>query len=156
MILADVQISKYPQEKITMTSDPILSDKKLVHVSRMPIRWGDMDAMGHVNNVTYFRYLEQARIEWYSSIGREHAGSETVVVSCYCHYYAPVVYLGNLEIKTYAGSPGRSSFEIVQEIRRTDAPDVLCALGGSKVVWIDIETGKSMPVPSEVRQLMTP
>ena len=54
-----------------MTSDPILSDKKLVHVSRMPIRWGDMDAMGHVYNVTYFRFLEQALIEWYSSIGRE-------------------------------------------------------------------------------------
>lgn len=124
-----------------MTSDPILSDKKLVHVSRMPIRWGDMDAMGHVNNVTYFRYLEQARIEWYSSIGREHAGSETVVVSCYCHYYAPVVYPGNLEIKTYAGSPGRSSFEIVQEIRRTDAPT--CS-----VHWVAPKSSGSISKPA--------
>ena len=156
MILADVQISKCPQEKITMTGDPILSDKKLVHVSEMPIRWGDMDAMGHVNNVNYFRFLEQARIEWYSSIGREHAGSETVIVRNHCNYHAPIIYPGILEIRTYAGSPGRSSFEIVQEIRRTDTPDVLCALGGSKVVWIDIETGKSMPIPSEVRQLMIP
>ncbi len=137
-----------------MTGDPILSDKKLVFVSEMPIRWGDMDAMGHVNNVNYFRYLEQARIEWYSSIGREHAGSETVIVRNFCNYHAPIIYPGILEIRTYAGAPGRSSFEIVQEIRRTDAPDELCALGGSKVVWIDIETGKSMPIPSEVRQLM--
>ena len=30
----------------------------------MPIRWGDMDAMGHVNNTVYFRYMEQTRIEW--------------------------------------------------------------------------------------------
>ena len=33
-------------------------DKKLVHEMTMPIRWGDMDAMGHVNNTLYFRYLE--------------------------------------------------------------------------------------------------
>ena len=40
-------------------------DRKLVHVERIPIRWGDMDAMGHVNNTVYFRYMEQARIGWF-------------------------------------------------------------------------------------------
>src|SRR6218665_2194817 len=38
--------------------------KKLVHEMRFPVRWGDMDAMGHVNNTVYFRYLETARIDW--------------------------------------------------------------------------------------------
>lgn len=33
-----------------------MSSKKLVHTLRMPIRWGDMDAMGHVNNTNYFRF----------------------------------------------------------------------------------------------------
>ncbi len=32
--------------------------RKLVHVTTMPIRWGDMDAYGHVNNTVYFRYME--------------------------------------------------------------------------------------------------
>ncbi len=32
--------------------------KKLVHEMIIPIRWGDMDAMGHVNNTLYFRYIE--------------------------------------------------------------------------------------------------
>lgn len=35
--------------------------KKLVFETRFPVRWGDMDAMGHVNNTVYFRYLETAR-----------------------------------------------------------------------------------------------
>ena len=35
----------------------IPADKKLVHESIIPIRWGDMDAMGHVNNTIYFRYF---------------------------------------------------------------------------------------------------
>ena len=36
----------------------------LVHVSRQLLRWADMDALGHINNTCYFRYMEQARIEW--------------------------------------------------------------------------------------------
>ena len=45
--------------------------KKLVHQMVIPIRWGDMDAMGHVNNTVYFRYLETVRIDWFRSIGCE-------------------------------------------------------------------------------------
>jgi len=40
-----------------------------IHRSRTAIRWGDMDAMGHVNNTVYFRYLEQARIETFEAFG---------------------------------------------------------------------------------------
>ena len=36
----------------------------LVHTSLQPMRWGDMDALGHITNTVYFRYMEQARIEW--------------------------------------------------------------------------------------------
>ena len=35
----------------------------------MPIRWGDMDAFGHVNNTVYFRYMEQVRISWFEQLG---------------------------------------------------------------------------------------
>ncbi len=40
----------------------IPEDKKLVHESIISVRWGDMDALGHVNNAVYFRYIEQARV----------------------------------------------------------------------------------------------
>ena len=43
--------------------------KKLNFEMTIPIRWGDMDAMGHVNNTIYFRYLEIVRIEWMQSLG---------------------------------------------------------------------------------------
>ena len=49
---------------------PGMSDiRRLAHVERIPIRWGDMDAMGHVNNTLYFRYLEIARLEWLYAVG---------------------------------------------------------------------------------------
>ena len=43
--------------------------KKQVYEMRFTVRWGDMDAMRHVNNTQYFRYMETARIDWMSSIG---------------------------------------------------------------------------------------
>ena len=61
-----------------------MDEKKLVHVERIAIRWGDMDAMGHVNNTVYFRYMEQARISWFEALLQEgdqltrHGGSEDV------------------------------------------------------------------------------
>ena len=45
-----------------------MDEKKLVHIERIAIRWGDMDAMGHVNNTVYFRYMEQARIAIYRDL----------------------------------------------------------------------------------------
>jgi len=39
----------------------IPDDKKLVHEAIIPLRWGDMDAFGHINNTLYFRYMEQGR-----------------------------------------------------------------------------------------------
>lgn len=136
--------------------DDFPQSNKLVYTSLIPIRWGDMDAMGHVNNVVYFRFMEQARIEWYAHIGRnENAGMETVIVNAHCSFHMPLSYPGDVEVRTYAGFPGRSSFEIFQEIRRTDQPEILCAYGGAKVVWIDRQTGKSTPLPDSVRTLIT-
>ena len=42
---------------------------KLVHEMRIAVRWGDLDAMGHVNNTIYFRYFESLRIEWLAQVG---------------------------------------------------------------------------------------
>lgn len=132
-----------------------LSEYKHVFTSTIPIRWGDMDAMGHVNNTVYFRFLEQARIEWYTYLGREKkAGMETVIVNAHCSFLKEITYPGTIEVRTYAGKPGRSSFEIVQEIYKIEE-NTLCAQGGAKVVWVDQKTHKSTPLPDAIRQLIT-
>lgn len=133
-----------------------MQDNKLVYISRIPMRWGDMDAMGHINNTVYFRFLEQARIEWHAHLGRSKlAGMETVVVNAHCTFMLPLTYPGEVEVRTFAGSPGRSSFEITQEIRRIDEPEKLVARGGAKVVWVDRQTGKSSPLPEQVRTILS-
>jgi acyl-CoA thioester hydrolase len=116
-----------------------MTRKKLVHTMRMPIRWGDMDAMGHVNNTVYFRYLEQARIEWFSEVECEPDpnGEGPVIINARCTFIKQLKYPGEIEISTYVGIPGRSSFETYHEIRRVDQPEILSAEGGAKVVWVD-------------------
>ena len=87
--------------------------KKLVHTLQMPIRWGDMDAMGHVNNTLYFRYLETARIAWFESIGCNvnPQGEGALIVNAFCNFHKQLEYPGDIVVKMYVSDPGRSSFE---------------------------------------------
>jgi acyl-CoA thioester hydrolase len=127
--------------------------RKLVHTSRMPIRWGDMDAMGHVNNTVYFRYMEQTRIEWFYAVARKlgeepYGAQGPVIVNASCTFLEPLVYPGDVEVKMYVGEPGRSSFGSHYEISMNGKK---CAEGAAKMVWIDLKTGRSMPLPEPVR-----
>lgn len=128
-------------------------DKKLVYTTRMPIRWGDMDALGHVNNTVYFRYFEQARLEWMGEIGFVPDSDETgpVIVNAHCTFLRQLKYPGEIEVRTFAGPAGRSSFETFYELRRIDQPDILVAEGSAKVVAINFLSGKSIDLPDSMR-----
>ena len=86
--------------------------KKLVYEMVVPIRWGDMDAMNHLNNAMYFRYLETVRIEWMNSIGcaPDSAGEGPVIVNAFCNFYKQLQYPGDVLIKMYVSDPGRTTF----------------------------------------------
>jgi acyl-CoA thioester hydrolase len=122
----------------------------LVHTSRQSIRWGDMDALGHVNNTVYFRYMEQARIEWLSLLfpDRNAFGpTGPVIVNASCTFLEPLVYPADIEVRMYLGDPGRSSIGSSYEIV---ASGRTFAEGAAKMVWIDLATGRSAPLPEVV------
>lgn len=138
-----------------------MSDKKQVHVMRQAIRWGDMDAFGHVNNTVYFRYMESARIAFLEQAAGDLGvqGEGPVIVTAYCTFLKQLKYPGDIEIRSYAGPAGRSSFELTHEIRMVDADgnaDVVYAEGGGKVVWVDFAAEKSLPLPAGLRALLPP
>ena len=97
----------------------------LVYEMDIPIRWGDMDAMGHVNNTVYFRYLEELRISWFDvvGLGPAPAGQGPVIVNAHCSFIRELRYPGTVRSQLYAGQPGRSSFETWAVLARTDDPD---------------------------------
>jgi acyl-CoA thioester hydrolase len=126
----------------------------LVHTMLIPVRWGDMDALGHVNNTVYFRFMEQARIEWLHGLScvPDERGYGAVIVNAHCTFKRPFTFPDKVEIRTYIASPGRSSFETIQEMYSVNDGLQLYAEGGAKVVWVSPESGKSVPLPEVIRQ----
>jgi acyl-CoA thioester hydrolase len=132
------------------------AEKKLVHETTVQLRWGDMDAMGHVNNTLYFRYLEVARLEWIFSVGAstDLAGEGPVVVNAFCNFLRQLEYPGTVRVTTYVADPGRSSFDSYHTIERTDERGVVYAEGGARVVWTDYRARRSAPMPDWFRALL--
>ena len=131
--------------------------KKLVYQSILPIRWGDMDAMGHVNNASYFRYLETVRIDWMSSIGclPRPDGEGPIILNAFCTFHRQLVYPGDVLIKMYVSDPGRSTFESWATMERSDELGLICASGGATTVWVDFVAQKAKPMPDWMRVIVS-
>lgn len=132
----------------------IPEDRKLVHEMITPIRWGDMDAYGHVNNTIYFRYMEQARVEWITSLGYQVApGRESMLMmNGFCNFYKQLSYPGDLILKTSIGAIGRTSMDVFTSMALTSTPNEEVAIGGATMVWVDLTTNKSAPWPDHILQ----
>ena len=129
------------------------ADKKLVFEVTVPLRWGDMDAMGHINNTLYFRYMEIARLEWIFKTGASTSlsGEGPVIVNAFCNFLRQLTFPGEARVTLHVAEPGRSSFETYHTIERVDEPGVLYAEGGARVVWTDYSAKKSAPLPDWFR-----
>ena len=131
-----------------------MDQRKLVHTQRIEIRWGDMDAMGHVNNTVYFRYMEQARINWFESLvprGGAWRTMSIVIVNASCNFKKPINYPGTVEVRVFAGAPGGSSVPTYYELL---VDSQLYADGAATVVFVDPQQQKPMRIPEEIRSLM--
>jgi acyl-CoA thioester hydrolase len=130
--------------------------RKLLHVACMDVRWRDMDVNRHVNNVVYFRYLEQARIEWFdAALSEWREGTHGIVIAdAHCNFLRPLAYPATIEVRVFAGAPGRSSFTFYYDIQGDKDPSAKYADGSTRVVWVDRRTGRSAPLPDSVRNLL--
>ncbi|OJX00182.1 MAG: thioesterase [Burkholderiales bacterium 70-64] len=136
-----------------------MNERILVYEIEVPIRWGDMDAVGHVNNTVYFRYMEQLRIDWFGTMGfvPEPSREGPLIVNASCTFLRELKYPGTVLARQYVGAIGRSSFETYTDMLRTDDPGTVYAQGAAKVVWVDYPKRKSAPLPGFVRQaIVTP
>lgn len=122
------------------------------------MRWGEMDALGHMNNVSYFRYFEQARISWFDSLQIDYRPESEgpILGSISCRYLKPAVYPVEFELTTWIGQPGRSSFRIWNELYRAGNPAERYAEAEAAMVWINISDGRSRPLPDWMRSLLQP
>ena len=88
------------------------------HVFSCAVRWGDMDAYGHVNHAQFLRYLESARIALFEDLcGAAVALPTLVVAEVRCRYLAELRYPATVTVHPALQKVRGGSLEVVAEIR---------------------------------------
>jgi acyl-CoA thioester hydrolase len=126
-------------------------------VTETPVAWSDMDVFRHVNNTTYFRWFENARVAYLERvrfIGEdEQGGISAIIHSTQCRYRRPVVYPDRVHTGARTVDVGTDRF--VMEYRVvSEAQQAIAAEGSAIVVSYDYVAGRKAPLPETVRRLI--
>jgi len=134
----------------------IPEQKKFVYETRIAVRWGDMDAMRHLNNATYFRYMETARIDWFQSIGcrPETDGEGPIIANAFCNFYRQFEYPDEVLLKMYVSDLRRTTFESWVTMESASEPGVIRATGGSTTIWVNFAQQKAATLPDHMRAII--
>lgn len=136
---------------------PPVSESAPVYQARVPLRWSDMDSLGHVNNAVYFTYCETARMSYFHAIDLAGHGADAkrgpVLATASCTFKLQLKHPATLLIDVRVLRVGRSSFTLGYELRAEES-GALAATGESVVVWADYEGGGSLPLPEPLRALL--
>jgi len=110
------------------------------------VRWGDLDAFGHVNNATYLTYAQEARFEWSKML-------EMVVARAEVDFITPI-YDGDIfiDVEIWVNKIGNSSFGLTYEMKNGDQ---LLARVKTVQVTVALDTKKSRPITDVEREFLT-
>ncbi len=110
------------------------------------VRWGDLDAFGHVNNATYLIYAQEARFAWSKML-------EMVVARAEVDFIAPI-YTGDIyiDVEIWVNKVGNSSFGVTYVMKNGEE---LLARVKTVQVTVSMETKKSRPITDTEREFLT-
>ena len=127
-----------------------------VHIER--VRFGDLDAMRHLNNVVFLRYFETARIAYVRSLMPAHdpAHPESdhfglIFAECHINYRSPVYFDEEVAVECSIGEIRRSAFQVLFTMRVAER---LAADGYGWLVGFDYTAEKSTPLPERFREVL--
>ena len=121
------------------------------------VRFSETDMFGHLNNTVPFTYFEQARIEYFKSLGMMQDWVDTkhdtipVVADLQCDFLSQVYFDEKLDIKVKANKIGNSSVDIHYLGEREDGTP--CFTGRGTIVQISRYTGKPVAWTEEMKEL---
>jgi len=125
--------------------------------SSVPVRYGDIDAQGHLNHAKYLTYMEQARFQYFVRVGlwSLEAGFEAVgqiVAEASCTYKRPVHLGQTVDVGVRTSRLGSKSLEMEYRLAVNGAE---VATGRTVQVAYDYARQASIPVPLEWREKIT-
>lgn len=118
-------------------------------------RWGDMDALNHVNNTRYLDYAQEARVGFFLGlIGASRA--PLVVARQEIDYLRPLVYSNqSVVVQVQVEAIGTRSFTLLQTIREPGADGRIYARVVAVMVGFDRDSGGSRPLGEDERAALT-
>lgn len=119
----------------------------------IPVQWGEMDALQHVNNVTYFRYFESARIAYMMRTSLIGGGKSTVgpiLAETECRYKRPVTFPDVIKVGCRITEYQEFGFLQSYAVYST-AQDAVTTQGSARIVLLDTTTGRKAALSSELR-----
>lgn len=126
------------------------------HHTPIQVRWGDMDALGHVNNATYLTYLEQARIQYFAELLKLNASLTKpglIMARVALDYKLPLVASDEVHVFTRVVRFGNKSFDTEQWITRCNGEALeIAAQALVTVVAYDYQANRSVPLPDVWRR----
>ncbi len=121
---------------------------------RFPMHWGEMDALGHANNIRYFAWFETARIETFHRIGLTAAsptGVGPILATTTCDFLRPIAWPAELVVGARIPKVGRTSFTMEYAVALEDAPNTPVARGSGVTVLVNYDTGEKVAISDEMR-----
>ena len=124
-------------------------------VEEIPVRWGDMDARGHVNNTIYYRYFESSRIALFRFLNiyeeptKVRIGPILSFQSCY--YKAPLTYPDTIYVGAKISSIEGSKI-IIKHILISEKLNRTVADGEAHIVWYNYENKKKAKISDDLKQ----
>lgn len=127
----------------------------LEHYSIIRTRFCESDAFGHINNVSFFIYLEQARVDFFvdTHILEKAEDWFFVVASLHCDYLKQASINQNLKVKTRVSHIGRTSVKLNHEILDVKNEDVI-AKGEVVLVSFDFISQCSKPLSEQIVEIL--
>lgn len=132
----------------------VLSDYKL-HLE-LRIDWSDLDMYQHVNNLTFMRFMQSGRVNYWEATGLSKIYEETnrgpMLVSSHCDFKKSLYYPGIAIVKTKLAYLKNSSFGIDHLILNEKGE--ICAEGRDVAVCYDFNENSTYSIPPELREVM--
>ncbi len=124
------------------------------HFISQPVQWGDMDMLGHVNNVIFFRYVESGRIAYFDQMLGNNpdiwGGEGPILADIQCRFIKQLRYPAQLEIGTRTVKFGSRSLMLECAIFSKDG-DTPVATSRGAVVWFNYSEQRAATVPESLR-----
>ncbi len=130
-----------------LTSFPVIID--------VPVAWGEMDALQHVNNSVYFRYFESARMAYFEAINymdfMQETGVGPILAATKATFKLPLTYPDTVSVGAKVSQMQEDRF-LMEYKAFSRKNNLIAAVGDGLIVSYDYRNNRKAPVPELIKK----